>query len=930
MSNFENANPSFSAGLTPPAGPTSASGFLAGALFAGRYRMVTRVGQGGMGEVWRADDLVLGAPVALKFVRSATAEARQRLIQEVRLARQITHPAVCRVFDVGEADGRVFCSMELVEGEDLATLVQRAGRLPQERVVDIGCQVCDGITAAHAHGVLHLDLKPANVLVDEGGVIRITDFGIAIARTDEGRDAGFGTPSYMAPEQLRSNAQLSERTDVYGIGLILYELLVGERAFPDGAAPRVIPPAPSTRVPGVDPRLDHIVCSALALDPADRPASAAEIVAALVSTSSVETTESPRNQASWLTGAALSVGLAILAVTAWLFWPRPGTTLSDQDTIVLAEVANTTGEPVFDGTLGVALAIALEQSPFFKLFPDEAVRDTLRLMERSPDEKVTRSVARDIALRTQSKALVAGSISRLGGNYVVTLEAVNAESGDVMAREQAEAPNREEVLTVLGNVTASLRQKLGESLASIQRFDAPLARATTPSLEALQAYSRALDNGRIFMRVEAIPHLKRAIDLDPDFALAHALLSGVYANTGQSAEAPPYARRAYELRDRVSERERYFISWRYYLDALQSWDRALELASEWTAVYPREAFAFNSLGLAAAAFGQHPRAVEAFREGIRIDPQFVPPHRNLAGSLIALNRFGEAKAQIAAASEGGISSIGLQQMSYSVAFVGRDTKALADLSQRVKTPDERMWQLNSEARAATFDGRFQAAHELFARAIDLAVRERYPELAARWTLEDAEAHAIAGQCTTAQSEVASGLNLARDNASVERAARALALCGDGDTAARLAMELRTRFPDATLTMRIQVPIVAATLALVRGDPAAALDALEPVKPYDHAPTSEFWPSFIRGRAYLGLNDGPAADAEFRKILDHRGAAPFSPLYALAQLELARAAALTGKKGQATEAYDAFRSLWQNADKDVQPLREGLKERAGLQ
>ena len=282
--------------------------------------------------------------------------------------------------------------------------------------------------------------------------------------------------------------------------------------------------------------------------------------------------------------------------------------LTGQDTIVLADFLNTTGEPVFDGALKVALAVALEQSPFLKVFSDDRVRETLRLMQRPPDTPVTRAVAREVAQREQLKALIAGSIGNLGSHYVLALEAVNAATGDVMAREQVEVSAKEQVLTSLGATASRLRGKLGESLASIQKFDVPLPRATTPSLEALHAYSLALDEGRFTPRAEAIPHLKRAIEIDPTFAMAHAVLSAVYYNTGHSALAPAFSARAFELRNRVSERERFFISWRYYLDAIQAWDQALALAESWTASYPREAFAFNSLGLASAAFGQHERA----------------------------------------------------------------------------------------------------------------------------------------------------------------------------------------------------------------------------------------------------------------------------------------------------------------------------------
>ncbi len=605
-----------------PPGPDRES-FQPGTVFAGRYRIVTRIGRGGMGEVWRADDLVLETPVALKLIHQNSPDTRERIISEARLARQITHPAVCRVFDVGEAEGEIFLSMELVQGEDLATLLRRVGRLPSEKVIDIGRQLCAGLAAAHAQGVLHRDLKPANILVDQNGSIRIADFGIAVVADETRRDMLAGTPDYMAPEQLVPRATLSARTDLYALGLILFELVTGRRPSRIRVDASTRLPRPSTLVPDVDRQLERTIMQAIEPYPRNRPVSAAAMADTLrpVARASKRTRTAP-----WLAGAAL-MGVVAVAAALSLFLTRGSSALTSRDTIVLADFSNTTGEPVFDRALKVALAVALEQSPFLKVFPDDRVRETLRLMQRAPDEPVVRSLARDVARRERLKALVSGSIGTLGTNYVIALEAINAETGDVMAREQVEAPAQEEVLTALGAASARLREKLGESLASIEKFDVPLPQATTASLEALHAYALALDQGRVIPRVEAIPHLQRAIELDPDFALAQALLSGVYANTGRFADAPALSRRAFELRDRVSERERFFISWRYYIDAAQAWDNALELAEAWTMTYPREAFAFNALGIASAAFGQHGRAVDAFREAIRLDGRFVPPVR---------------------------------------------------------------------------------------------------------------------------------------------------------------------------------------------------------------------------------------------------------------------------------------------------------------
>jgi tetratricopeptide (TPR) repeat protein len=915
-------------GLTP--GPGAEFSIAPGDIFARRYRMISRIGRGGMGDVWRAEDLVLQTPVALKLIDARSEQARERILNEVRLARQITHPAVCRVFDVGEGDnGLAFYSMELVHGEDLAALLRRVGRLPSPKVIDIARQLCAGLAAAHDQGVLHRDLKPANILIDDQGVVRISDFGIAIPRDSAGQHKLTGTPGYMAPEQMTEGTKLSERTDVYALGLVLYELLVGKHPYPPGRT--TPPPPPSTMLAAVDPQLERLIMQAISADPMDRPASALEMAAQLPGTArgTGQTTHPlPRRRVgtrAWLAGAAVLVLAGIGAVVSSYFVGGRASALTEQDTIVLADFENTTGDPIFEGTLKVALAVALEQSPFLKVFPDDRARDTLRLMQRPPDTRVTRTIARDIARREQLKALIAGSVASLGRNYVITLEALNADTGDVMAREQVEAAGKEEVLTSLGDATSRIRQKLGESLASVQKFDVPLARATTASLDALHAYSLALSEGSEVPRLEAIPHLQRAIELDPDFAMAYAFLSSVYANTGQSTLAPAQATKAFELRDRVSERERFFISWRYYRDAAQAWDKGLDLARSWTATYPREAGAFNSLGVANIRFGRFDESVPAFREAIRLDPKFTPSYGNLAASLLALNRYDEARGVLQQAAERRLDFIGARRLSYLLAFVQGDGATMErELAQSVG-PRETNSAFGWQAHASAFAGKTTDAHEQFRLGVRLAQQGRFTEVAAQLTVEDAENHAIVGDCTTARTEVTSGLELSRDNATLERASRVFAMCGGEPQAAALTGELAKRFPDATLTMHLALPITAAIGALERGQAAHALQVIDSIAPYDRSPTGEFWPAYLRGRAHLLLRDGRSAIADFRTIIDHRGEVPASVLYPLAHLGLAQAAALNGDTAQARQWYQAFLTLWKDADPDLAPLKQARVE-----
>jgi eukaryotic-like serine/threonine-protein kinase len=896
--------------------------FQPGYVLATRYRLVNLLGRGRGGEVWRADDLVLLTPVALKVVRPTSDRDRLRILADIRSARQLTHPAICRVFDVGETQGWIYYSMEFVAGEDLGTLSRRAGRLPSEKVLEIGLQLCGALDVAHGQRLLHRDLRPASVLVDDDGSIRITDFGFA-GLEHEPAVADAASP-YLAPEQ-RDGGMATVRSDIFAVSVILYELLVGERPFKAWPPRRNEPRKPSSMVPDVDPALERAILDGLTISSRHRPASAAVMAERLAPPSSTRPSRVP----AWLPVVALAVAIGGLVVWLASILPTPMQPLDERDMIVLADVQNSTGEPVFDGALKVALAVAFEQSPFLKVFPDARVRETLGLMQQPTDSRITRALARDIARREQIDAVVAGSIGLLGSRYVLALEVISASTGDIMAREQIEVAAKEDVLRALGDATSRLREKLGESLGSVARFDAPLARATTPSLEALHAYSQALDQGRIIPRVEAIPHLLRAIELDPEFAMAHALLSGVYKDTGRPSDAPVHARQAFALRERVSERERYFISWRYYLDATQAWDQALDLARSWTRTYPREAFAFNSLGLASAVFGRHADAIAAYREAIRLDFGFVPPHGNLARALIATNRLADVKALLAEAEQRGIEFVSLRRMAYTVAFMEGDDAAMQRELALVRTTPDAVLASLWEARAALFAGRFQAAHDHFRTGVSDAERRALGELAAQWTAEDAEGHALAGQCAEARRQAGAALQLNRDNVTFERAARAHALCGDAEPAAGLLLELARAYPEATLVGRVHGPVTEAMLALQRREARRALELLEPVRQYEHAPSAEFWPAYLRGQAHLAAGEPLQATAQFQSILDHRGESPTSPLYALAQRGVGRAAMMAGDTAAARRAYDAFFVTWKDADSGLPALREARGEYARL-
>jgi tetratricopeptide (TPR) repeat protein len=475
-----------------------------------------------------------------------------------------------------------------------------------------------------------------------------------------------------------------------------------------------------------------------------------------------------------------------------------------------------------------------------------------------------------------------------------------------------------------------LREKLGESLASVQKFDVPLPRATTPSLEALHSYSLALDEGRFVNRLEAIPHLKRALELDPDFALAQALMSGIYSNTGRTGEAPEYSKRAFELRDRVSERERFLIGWRYYHDATRAWDKALDLTRAWAKTYPREAFAFNSLGLCEWAFGGVQQALAAFSEAIRLDPKFIAPYINIVGTQIALNRFDEAEETLNQARKLNLEFISLGRMAYFVAFLKGDHEWMARELAAARGTPEGGWASNWESRVNVAQGQLEEGHRKLQQSIQGALGAGDMEYAAQWTVEEAEVEVVLGECGDVRKDVTAALQWSRDNATLERAARVLSLCDAEAEAGRLIDELSRRFPESTLTVRLQIPLARASLAVRRGESARALEILEPLKPYDHSMAAEFWPAYLRGQAYLQARDGRAAAAQFESIVMHRGEQPTSPLFALAHVNLARAWAMAGDAAQAREAYQQFFSVWSNADPALPPIVEARREAARLQ
>jgi tetratricopeptide (TPR) repeat protein len=620
--------------------------------------------------------------------------------------------------------------------------------------------------------------------------------------------------------------------------------------------------------------------------------------------------------------AFIAAALVIAVTAAILFYFKPASALTDKDTILLADFVNTTADPVFDGTLKQGLAVQLGQSPFLNVFPDARVRQTLRLMGRSADDRVTKEVAREICQRQGLKAFLSGSITNLGTSYVITLEAINGQSGEEIAREQVEAESKEQVLKVLTQAASNLRQKLGESLSSIQKFDAPLE-LTTSSLEALKAYSLGYEQSTRGRFLEAIPFGKRAIDLDPNFAYAYASLAVQHANTNQPKLAAEYAEKAYALRDRVSELEKLRISAFFHSFVTGDVDKQIEVLQTYKATYPRDARAPNNLSDAYFRTGQFDKAAAEAREAVRLNPNGLVGYANLAQPLIGLSRFADSKEVVDQGLHQNLDSTLFHSFLYQIAFVAGDTTAMQQqLDWWRGKPDEYV-ALNWQSQTASFVGQWRRSQDFSRSGVEMAMRSDTKEVAAQYVVEAALLGAVFGRCSQTKAVISQAAGLARNELVLTRGGLALALCGDAGQAQSLVEEVTKERPNDTLINSLSVPLVRAAIQLNRNNPAEAVQLLEPAKPYEAA--AEFWPQYLRGLAYLKLKSGNEAAAEFQKILDNRGQAPLSALYPLAHLGLARAAALTGDLSKSRKAYQDFLAIWKDADSDLPVLGEAKQE-----
>jgi eukaryotic-like serine/threonine-protein kinase len=948
--------------------------FRPGEVVAYRFRIVRYLAKGGMGELYEAEDLELHERVALKTILSRIAEDERSILQfkrEVHLARQVTHPNVCRIFDVfrhrpqaaagaeGQAPEVVFLAMEFLHGETLADRLGRDGRLATAEVLLLARQMAAGLSAAHRVGVVHRDFKSHNVMLvaptppDQDVRAVITDFGLAQRSSADDRsslsislnDAGeiSGTPAYMAPEQVEGGP-VTSGTDLYAFGVVLFEMVTGVRPFVADtplkiAVKRLQEPAPTPRVhvPDLDPRWEATILRCLARQPADRFASVGEVVAALEE-QRVEPGVTDRRRRLWPIGVPIiAIGVLALGFGAWRLRSHRAPALSATDTIVLVDFSNSTGDAVFDDTLKQGLATSLQQSPFFNVLPDRTVRETLMLMGHSLEERLTPEAAQELCQRAGGKAVLMGSIASLGSKYVIGLTALDCQSGASLARQTAEAGKKEDVLGTLDRAATKLRETVGESLSSIQKYDTPIAQATTPSLDALKAYSSGVKANSEKGATAAIPLYKRAIDLDPGFAMAYASLGNAYVDLREYGLATESFQKAYDLRSKVSEREKFALSAYYYTNVTGELEKAIQTYELWAHTYPQNWVPHNNLGVSYTSLGQYAKALAETLEAIRLNPDSGLAYGNLVGNYCHLNRLGEAKAAYQQALTRKLERPSLHYNMYGVAFLEGDT---AEMDRQVawgagKAGAEHLL-LSHQSDTRAFSGQLGKARDLSRGAVQSALRAGETEAAAQEQLNGALREAEFGNAAKAREETTSALALASTANVRILAALALARTGDLDRAQKMADEAQKQSPLHTKINRYWLPTIRAAIETNRGDPSKAIEILQAAAPSELGipdPQPEvggmLYPVYIRGQAYLSLQQGSAAAAEFQKFLDHEGAVINCPLGSLARLGLARAYALQGDSAKARAGYDDFLTLWKDADPDIPILQRARAEYAKL-
>ncbi len=947
------------------------------------YRILEELGAGGMGVVYKAEDTRLGRFVALKFLSRVVADfasgsnslpadpvqvagSLERFEREARACCALDHPNICTIYDVDQHEGLPFIAMQLLVGRTLKQEIGgRALRLDQ--ILDFGIQIASGLDAAQTAGIIHRDIKPANIFVTQHGEVKILDFGLAklvspsqidpatLQMTSPGQNAApppfeaaraerslaFGTLAYLSPEQIRGEP-LDARTDLFSCGVVLYEMATGVLPFRGDTPIEIIdnilnstPPLPSTLAPGVPPALDRIIARALQKDRARRYQTAAELRTDLKTlrgdSAAIALQKSRvRSTRNWIAASVLAL---LLAAGAYLYHRQTQAhRLTDQDMIVLSDVANQTGEPVFDETLKQAMRTQFEQSPFLTVLSDQKVSEELGYMGRPRDTRLTPQVAREICLRTGSKAMLTGSISTLGTHYVVGLAATDCQSGDSLATVQAEARNRQEVLRALGEAGTNMRARLGESLSSIQKYDAPLEQVTTTSLDALHSYSLGIEARFAEGNQACIPFFKRATELDPNFAMAFARLGAAYFDSDTTL-AKAATEKAYALRDRVTEREKLYIESHYYDTVTEDYDKAIQVYQVWKKTYPRDPIPLANLGNIYTYLGQPEKALAEQLQAVRLAPGNASIYANLVNAYADLNQIDKAQQVLLGARVSNPHNAMFVMLSYLLAFQRGDAQEMQlRVAEAMGQPALQSWMLALQADTEAYSGHLAKAREFTRRAIESARRNGDTESASAYQAVSALREAEFGNRPLAVQQARAALAA---QPSTVLGALALARAGLPNAALAITRELNRRSPADTLLNGYWLPTIQAAAEMETGKPAKAIATSQIAIPYELGETKTptncaLYPLYIRGLAYLADGQGSQSAAEFQKLLSHPGLASNFPLGSLAHLQLARAYKLAGDTTKARTSYESFFSIWRNADPNIPILKAAKSEYARLQ